>query len=102
MKIKPFNVIDHTDLPVITLDSIPEVGDPVEIKNEMCFACETKIQVTGDVGKLGLIPLVVRNPSGVADIGDYIKCLSIAHRRVRFMKDNNICDFSECDEMVIT
>jgi len=49
-----------------------------------------------------VIPLVVRNPSNVEDIDEYIKCLSIAHRRVQFKNKNGICDITNCDEMVIS
>lgn len=101
VRIQPFNVIDHIELPIITVDRIPENGDPVEIEREMYFACE-KGTADGEVQKIGLIPLVVKNPSGVANIEEYLKCLSIAHRRVQFRKENNICDFNDCDEMIIS
>jgi hypothetical protein len=86
LKIKPVNIIDHIDLPVITVDRIPEKGDPVEIGKEMYFACEKGNPGTGEVQKIGVIPLVVKNPSTVSDIEDYLNCLSIAHRRVREVK----------------
>jgi len=43
VKIKPFNAIDNTELPLIIVDSIPVDGDPVEIEKEMYYACETKL-----------------------------------------------------------
>jgi hypothetical protein len=49
-----------------------------------------------------VIPLVVKNPDKVANIKDYINCLSVAHRRIQFRKKNNICDLNECDEMIIS
>lgn len=102
MKIKPFNVIDQTELPVITVDRIPENGDPIEIEKEMYYACKPGSSVTGEFHEIGVIPLVVKNPSGVANIKEYLNCLSIAHRRVQFRKKNNLCDFNDCDEMVIS
>lgn len=102
MKIKPFNVIDQTELPAITLDRIPENGDPIEIGQEIYYACETGDTETDEAHKISVIPLVVKNPSRVANIGEYLKCLSIAHRRVQFRKKNNLCDFNECDEMIIS
>ncbi len=102
MKIKPFNVIDHTELPEITVDRIPVNGDPVEIEQEMYYACETEHQEPDGILKIGLIPLVVKNPSGISNIESYIKCLSMAKRRIQFRKENNICDLTDCDEMVIS
>jgi hypothetical protein len=100
--IKPFNVIDHTDFPVMAVDHIPESGDPIEIDNEMYFTCETGSDASGDFRKIGVIPLVVKNPASIPDIEGYLKCLSIAHRRVQFRKKNKICDFNDCDEMIIS
>lgn len=102
IKIKPYNVIDHTNLPEIELDRLPVDGDPVEIESEMYYACETTNQDTDGVPKIGVIPLVVRNPAKVQNIKSYINCLSIAHRRIQFRKSNNICDLNDCDEMIIT
>ena len=101
MIIKPFNVIDHNPLPEMTVDKLPVDGDPLEIEREMYFVCETDIKEM-DEQKIGVIPLVVRNPAGVNNIDSYIKCLTIAQRRIQFRKANNICDFNDCDEMVIS
>ena len=38
--IKPFNVIDQTDLPVLSVDQIPVNGEPLEIKEELYYVCE--------------------------------------------------------------
>ncbi len=105
VKIQPYNVIDQAELPVITVDHLPENGDPIEIDKEMYYACEPCKKEpfdTGSVPKIDVIPLVVKNPSGVPDIKEYLDCLSIAHRRVQFRKKNNICDFNDCDEMIIS
>lgn len=99
--IKPFNVIDNTKLPSVLVNNIPVAGDPVEIDNEMYFTCETGVDDADGVKEIGVIPLVVRNPRSVINIGSYMDCLTIAHRRMQFRKDNNICDFDECDEMRI-
>jgi len=100
--IKPFNVIDHIDLPLVEVDKDPEEGDPVEINEEMYYVCEKKYGQNDDLHKIGVIPLVVRNPAKVLNIKDYINCLSIAHRRVQFTKDKEICDLDNCDEMIIS
>ena len=102
MNIRPYNVIDHGLLPAITVEHIPVPGDPLEIEKEMYFACEIEDQDDDGLHRIGVIPLVVRNPSGVNDIETYINCLSTAHRRIQFRKQNNICDFNDCDEMVIS
>jgi hypothetical protein len=101
VKIKPFNVVDQTDLPAITVDQIPVDGDPLEIDREMYYVCETNYKQKNGPPEIGVIPLVVKNPSKVANIKDYIKCLSIAHRRIQFRKEKNICDLKDCDEMII-
>ena len=101
MKIKPFNVIDHSSLPEITVDKLPVDGDPLEIEREMYFVCEANLREMNEQ-KIGVIPLVVKNPAKVDNIDSYIKCLTIAQRRVQFRKANNICDFNDCDEMQIS
>jgi len=102
LKIELFNVIDQTNLTEITVDQIPVAGDPLEIDREMYYVCETNSQENGSLPKLGVIPLIVRNPAKVQNIKRYIDCLSIAHRRVQFRKNNNLCDFNDCDEMTIS
>jgi hypothetical protein len=102
VKIRPFNVIDHTDLPELTVDQLPVDGDPIEIEREMYYVCETNYQEKDDLHKIGVIPLVVKNPAKIQNIKSYIDCLSIAHRRIQFRKNNNICDLNDCDEMIIT
>ena len=50
---------------------------------------------------IGVIPLVVRNPSMVQNINKYIECLSIAHRKVQFRNERGLCNLLDCDEMII-
>ena len=102
VKIKPFNVVDHTDLPEMTVDRLPVEGDPLEIDREMYYVCETKGKEKDGLQEIGVIPLVVKNPTKVQNIKSYINCLSIAHRRIQFRKSNNICDLNDCDEMIIS
>jgi hypothetical protein len=101
-KIKPFNVIDNSKLPEMDIDGILIAGDPIEIDSEIYFVCDTNHELQEGIQEIGVVPLVVRNPKKVENIGTYIKCLSIAHRRIQFRKQNNICDFDDCDEMVIS
>ncbi|MFZ2341128.1 MAG: hypothetical protein WAW07_15570 [Bacteroidales bacterium] len=101
MKIKPFNAVDHTSLPETTVDKLPADGDPPEIERAMYFGCEANLKETEEQ-KIGVIPLIVKNPARVENIDSYIKCLTIAQKRVQFRKANNICDFNDCDEMVVS
>lgn len=100
--IKPINVIDHTQLPEMTVNQIPTDGDPLEIKGEMYYVCETVFKQQFDFLQIGVIPLVVRNPSKVLNINSYIECLSLAHRKVQFKNAKGICDLDNCDEMIIS
>jgi hypothetical protein len=102
VKIKPFNVIDQTDLPEMTIDRLPVEGDPLEIDREMYYVCETKGKGKDGLQEIGVIPLVVKNPAKVVNIESYIKCLSTAQRRIQYRKENNICDLNDCDEMIIS
>jgi hypothetical protein len=100
--IKPFNVIDHTDLPEMSVDQIPTDGDPLEIEKELYYVCEINYNQQSGPPVIGVIPLVVRNPAKVLNIKNYIHCLSIAHRKVLFKNDKGICDLDNCDEMIIS
>jgi hypothetical protein len=97
----PFNVVDQSDLPEISVDQIPTDGDEIEIDTEMYYVCENFGQ-SFDHPRVGVIPLVVRNPSKVLNIKSYIECLSIAHRKVLFKNSLGVCDLENCDEMIIT
>ena len=99
--IKPFNVVDNTPLPEIDVDNIPAEGDPLEIDKELYFVCESDENPQSDSATIGVIPLV-RNPARVSNIESYIRCLSIAHRKVLFKNASGICDIDNCDEMIIT
>jgi hypothetical protein len=99
--IKLLNVIDNTELPEISVDQIPTDGDPLEIKGEMYYVCENINKQQFDSPLIGVIPLVVRNPTKVINIESYIRCLSIAHRKIQFKNVKGICDLENCDEMII-
>jgi hypothetical protein len=100
--IKPFNVVDNTPLPEIDVDHIPTEGDPLEIDKELYYVCDITNKQQSDSDIIGVIPLVVRNPARVLNIESYIRCLSIAHRKVLFKNASGICDIDNCDEMIIT
>ena len=98
----PHDVVTKKDLCKISVDYIPADGESLEIEGELYFVCRQPDIEPADSGIIGVIPLVVRNPSNVEDIDEYIKCLSIAHRRVQFKNKNGICEITNCDEMVIS
>jgi hypothetical protein len=100
--IKPFNVVDHTDLPEMSVDQLPSDGDPLEINGELYFVCENKYKQKSYPRAIGVIPLVVRDPAKILNIQNYIHCLSIAHRKVQFRNDKGICDLDNCNEMIIS
>ena len=90
LKLRPYNVIDRNGLPEVTVNKIPVSGDPLEINSEMYFVCEiNKIEKDGFL-KIGVIPLVVKNLKKVENIESYLRYLSVAQRRIRYMDDNNI------------
>lgn len=98
--ITPYNVVDKTELPAMSVDQVPTDGDPLEIHGETYYVCQFVQEVNAPL--IGVIPLVVKNPSRISNIQDYIECLSIAHRRVLFKNASGICDLDNCDEMIIT
>lgn len=100
--IRIFNVIDNISLAETKLDKLPEVGDPIEIDHEMYYVCERTVQSEGDNEAIGVIPLIVRNPQKIENINDYLKCLTLAHRRIKFMSENKECDLNDCNEMIIS
>jgi hypothetical protein len=102
MVIKPFNVVDQTELPEIVVDQSPSEGDPVEIEGELYYVCEINCQKQSGQMAVGLLPLVVRDPTKVKNIEQYLKCLSIAHRKVLFRNEKGCCDFDSCNEMIIS
>ena len=100
--IKPINVIDNTELPYVSVNHTLTDGDPLEIKGEMYYVCDSSDKKQTGAMEIGVIPLVVRNPAKVPNIDEYIKCLSIAHRKVQYKNKKGICDLTDCDEMIIS
>jgi hypothetical protein len=100
--IRPYNVIDKSELPDVAVKQLPTDGDPIEIKGEMYYVCENNNISQDGKEVIGVIPLVVRNPATISNIKSYLKCLSIAHRKVQYKNDKGSCDLENCDEMVIT
>jgi len=100
--IKPYNVIDKSELPELRVSNLPTDGDPLEIDKEMYYVCESNNKSQSGPIEIGVIPLVVRNPAMVSNINSYLKCLSLAHRKVQFKNRRGSCDMENCDEMVIS
>ena len=51
-----FNVIDNSSLAVVKFDKLPEVGDPLEIDQEMYYVCEREYLTEGQGDAIGVIP----------------------------------------------
>jgi hypothetical protein len=102
ISIIPHDIIAKVNLPEMSVDSVPTEGDPIEINGELYFVCEKNYEPVGKIQKVGVIPLVVRNPKNVKDIQNYMQCLSLAHRKVQFRNDKGVCDLENCSEMIIT
>jgi hypothetical protein len=100
--IAPYNVVDGKHLPELPVEKIPAEGDPLEIDSELYFVCVNENIRSDDHSVIGVIPLVIRDPSKVKNIQEYIRCLSLAHRKVQFKNDNGNCDFEDCNEMSIS
>lgn len=100
--IQLYDVAGKTELPDISVENIPADGDPIEIDGEMYFVCERNTDVDGGtIPSIGVIPLVVRNPAKVSNIEEYVRCLSMAHRKVLFKKNDKLTDLRHSDEMII-
>lgn len=99
--IKLYNVVDNEELPQIIVEDLPSDGDPIELNNDMYYVCERLID-DQEEPKIGVIPLVVRNPSSISNIDKYLHCLSMAHRRVQFRNKHGYTDFAGSEEMIIT
>lgn len=102
VKLRLFDVVNGASLPGISVDQVPHEGDPIEVNGEMYYVCEKGSTEQDNTREIGVIPLVVRNPATIPNISTYIKCLTTAQRRIKFRKENNICDLEDCDEMVIS
>jgi len=100
--LKPYDVVIHEDLPELTVDQLPGDGDPLEIDGQLYFVCEQNEKPDADYRKIGVIPLVVRDPAKISDIRKYIDCLSLAHRKVQFINDKGATDLENCNKMVIS
>lgn len=90
LTIKPFNVIDRNELSEMTVDRLPVDGDPLEINWEMYYVCETNSQQKDYPLKIGVIPLVIKNPKMAENIEHYLRYLSVAKRKIQYRNDNNV------------
>lgn len=100
--IKPYNVLTHTELPDVSVEDIPSDGDPIEINGELFFVCERILLDDSPMPQIGVIPLIVRDPSKIPNIDQYIQCLAHAHRRVKFRNSQGECRLENCEEMIIS
>jgi hypothetical protein len=99
--LKLYDVITDTKLPDLSVSELPSEGDPIEINGEMYFVCERNY-AEPDNPEIGVIPLIVKNPSSVVNINQYVKCLSTAQRRIRFRNKNGSSSLENSEEMIIS
>jgi hypothetical protein len=97
--LKLYDVTADTELPDLLVSELPSDGDPIEVNGEIYFVCEKNY--AGD-DTLGVIPLIVKNPSAVTNIGKYVKCLSTAQRRIQFRNKNGNSGLENSEEMIIS
>lgn len=98
--VKLYDVVADTELPEISVENLPSDGDPIEINNELYFVCERNYSEPAEP-VIGVIPLVVRNPSRVSNIEQYVRCLSMAQRQVQFRNKGKSTDLQQAEEMII-
>lgn len=99
--IKVYNVLDNEVLPEITVTDLPSDGDPIELDDDMYYVCERAYDNKEDP-RIGVIPLIIRNPASVSNIEQYVKCLSMAHRKVMFKNKHGISSLEASEEMIIS
>lgn len=99
--LKIYDVVGEAPQREISSDRIPSDGDPLQIDGEMYFVCERNLD-RPDGPEIGVIPLVVRNPSRISNIKHYIDCLSMAHRKVLFRNSQGISGLEDSEEMIVT
>lgn len=80
--LKLYDVVTDADLPDMSVSELPSDGDPLEISGELYFVCE-RDYTRPDIPVIGVMPLIVKNASGITNMDQYVKCLSKAHRRVQ-------------------
>ena len=85
LKLKPYNVIDRTDLPEVTVEQLPVNGDPLEINSQMYFVCETNNQVKDGTQIIRVIPHVIKNATKAKNTESYLESLSVALRRMQYI-----------------
>jgi hypothetical protein len=98
--LKLYNVITDAELPDMSVSELPSDGDPLEIAGELYFVCE-RDYTRPDIPLIGVIPLIVKNPSRITNIDQYLKCLSKAHRRVQYRHKINGSESENSEEIII-
>lgn len=83
--IKPFNVIDRTNLKEVTVDRIPVIGDPVEVDSNMYLICDIHNQVNEGVQSVGVIPLVYKTNNAL-NTENYLESLNVALRKMQDLR----------------
>jgi sorbitol-specific phosphotransferase system component IIA len=83
--IKPYNVIDRSDLKEITVDQLPVLGDPLEVDSNMYLICEINNQVNEEAQSVGVIPIVYKTDKKLTN-ENFLESLSVALREIQHRK----------------
>lgn len=78
--VKPFNVIDRTELRSVNVDQLPVNGDTLRIDANEYFVCGTDDLVKDGWFAVKVIPRVIRYTSGG---GSYLESLAAAISRMQ-------------------
>lgn len=81
--IKPYNVIDRTDLKEVTVDRVPVIGDPLEVDSNMYLICDMDNQVNDGGQSVRVVPLVYKNGNKAFNTENYLESLYIALLRMQ-------------------
>ncbi|MDX9726225.1 MAG: hypothetical protein RBT38_07555 [Bacteroidales bacterium] len=80
--IRPFDVIDRTELPEVKVDQIPSSGDSLVIDSQVWFVCDIDDRGRDNSNIVKVIPGVIRYHSDAGSPGNYLESLSAAISRM--------------------
>lgn len=84
--IKPYNVIDRSDLKEITVDRIPAVGDTLEVDSDLYLVCDIHNVVNDCTQAVGVIPIVYKTENKAFNTENYLESLYVALKRMQDMR----------------
>lgn len=82
--IRPFNVVDRTELPEVKVDQFPVNGDSLVIDSQVYFVSGTDDRGRESNNVIKVIPGVIRYHSNGRIPGSYLESLSAAISRMQY------------------